>query len=181
MFKELLSGLNKFFNRKELVIAVVILLIAVALLYYSNSKSFVMDGYEDGQLGALASVDPRQQPSMREMPAQYVERFEEVPKMEEGMREEEAFGNYSKKEINDPSELMPSGAGWDAFTSNTTPDLLSPITLNGLDTIGQSNKNPNYQLRSDPIIPKQDVGPWMQSTIEPNLMQVPLEIGYGPR
>jgi hypothetical protein len=176
MFKELFSGISKFFSRKELVLAVVVLLVAIALLSYSNSKSFVMDGYQDGQRGALASYDPAQQPSMKEMPAQYVsEQFVDEEPRDEG------FGNYAKKEINDPSELMPSGSGWDAFTSNTTPDLLSPITLNGLDTIGQTNKNPNYQLRSDPIIPKQDVGPWMQSTIEPNLMQVPLEIGYGPR
>jgi hypothetical protein len=37
------------------------------------------------------------------------------------------------------------------------------------------------QLRSDPIIQKQDIGPWNQSTIEPDLARVPLEVGYGAR
>ena len=51
----------------------------------------------------------------------------------------------------------------------------------GLDTIGQSLRNANLQLRSDPIIPKGDVGPWNQSTIEPDLGRVPLEVGAGTR
>jgi len=50
----------------------------------------------------------------------------------------------------------------------------------GLDTIGQTLKNANQQLRSDPVIPKTNVGPWNQSTIEPGF-QVPLEIGSANR
>jgi hypothetical protein len=46
-----------------------------------------------------------------------------------------------------------------------------------LDTIGQTMKNANLQLRSDPVIQKGDIGPWNQSTIEPDLMRVPLEVG----
>jgi hypothetical protein len=62
-----------------------------------------------------------------------------------------------------------------------TPDLLQAGYHIGLDTIGQTLKNPNYQLRSDPYIPKAAVGPWNQSTYEPDLMRVPLEVGCGPQ
>ena len=48
-------------------------------------------------------------------------------------------------------------------------------------TIGQTMKNANYQLRSDPIIEKKDVGPWLMSTIEPDYARIPLEIGNGCR
>ena len=34
----------------------------------------------------------------------------------------------------------------------------------GIDTQSNSFKNPNLQLRSDPVIPQIAVGPWMQST-----------------
>ena len=51
----------------------------------------------------------------------------------------------------------------------------------GVNTIGQPLRNANLQLRSDPIIPRQDVGPWNNSTIEPDLGRVPLEIGVGMR
>jgi hypothetical protein len=57
------------------------------------------------------------------------------------------------------------------------PDLLQAGYHIGLDTIGQSLRNANLQLRSDPIIPKSDVGPWNQSTIEADMGRVPLELG----
>lgn len=44
----------------------------------------------------------------------------------------------------------------------------------GLNTQGSSLKNANYDLRADPIIPKADVGPWMQSDIDPNIYSKPL-------
>ena len=47
----------------------------------------------------------------------------------------------------------------------------------GVNTTGSSKRNGNLQLRSEPINPQLVVSPWMQSTIEPNLYQRPLEIG----
>lgn len=58
------------------------------------------------------------------------------------------------------------------------PDLImSPQAFIGIDTISNWLKNPSYDLRSDPIIPKVDVGPWNNSTYEADLMRVPFEIG----
>lgn len=42
----------------------------------------------------------------------------------------------------------------------------------------QSLRNPNYQLRSDPINPQDNVCPWMQSTIYPEKRRE-LDIGAG--
>lgn len=47
----------------------------------------------------------------------------------------------------------------------------------GVNTTGSSKRNANLQLRSEPVNPQQAVSPWMQSTIEPNAFQRPLEIG----
>lgn len=41
----------------------------------------------------------------------------------------------------------------------------------------QSKRNVNYSIRSEPPNPKNVVCPWMQSTIEPDTMRKPLEIG----
>ncbi len=46
----------------------------------------------------------------------------------------------------------------------------------GLNTVGQSLKNPNMQLRSDPLIPQKAVGPWNQSTITADTNRRPFEI-----
>jgi hypothetical protein len=44
-----------------------------------------------------------------------------------------------------------------------------------VNTIGQSLRNANYQLRADVPNPQVQVGPWQQSTIEPDLQRRPLE------
>jgi hypothetical protein len=91
--------------------------------------------------------------------------------------------------IANPNELLPvdQNSQWAALNpvnmsqgNILNGDMLQAGYHIGLDTIGQSMKNANLQLRSDPIIPKQDVGPWNQSTYEPDYARVPLEVGYGP-
>ena len=98
----------------------------------------------------------------------------------------EASGGYSQNHVTAPSDLLPvdQNSQWSSLNPGMVtnggaamPDLLQAGYHIGLDTIGQTLRNPNYQLRSDPIIPKQDIGPWNQSTIEPDLGRVPLEVG----
>ena len=45
----------------------------------------------------------------------------------------------------------------------------------GVNTIGQSLKNANRQLRSEPPNPQVQVSPWMMSSIGPDLLRRPLE------
>ena len=47
----------------------------------------------------------------------------------------------------------------------------------GLNTQSSTLKNANRQLRSDPLIPRRDVGPWSQSTIEADTNRRQFEIG----
>ena len=86
----------------------------------------------------------------------------------------------SSKPITDPKDLLPS--------TNNDMSLPQPINNSdflsaghhiGIDTVGQSLRNANLQLRSEPPNPQVSVGPWQQSTIEPDLMRVPLELGCG--
>ena len=48
---------------------------------------------------------------------------------------------------------------------------------NGINTVGNSLRNANLQLRSDPPISQVNAGPWMQSTISPDVNRKQLEIG----
>ena len=50
----------------------------------------------------------------------------------------------------------------------------------GVNTVGQTLRNANLQLRSEPSNPQVHVSPWQQSTIEPDMNRKPLEIGQGP-
>ena len=65
---------------------------------------------------------------------------------------------------------------------NLIPELSDKNFLDGgasigINTVGTCIRNGNQQIRSEPPNPQVIVSPWMQSTIEPDMMQRPLEIG----
>ena len=47
----------------------------------------------------------------------------------------------------------------------------------GVNTVGQSLRNANQQLRSEPANPQVNVSPWQNTTIGPDLARRPLEAG----
>ena len=47
----------------------------------------------------------------------------------------------------------------------------------GVNTVGQSLRNANRQLRSEPPNPQVSVSPWMNTSIAPDLLRRPLEVG----
>jgi hypothetical protein len=49
----------------------------------------------------------------------------------------------------------------------------------GVNTVGQSLRNANQQLRAEPPNPQVQVSPWMMSSIGPDLLRRPLEDGEG--
>ena len=50
----------------------------------------------------------------------------------------------------------------------------------GVNTVSSSLRNANQTLRSDPPIPVQNVGPFLNSTIGPDKWRVPFELGEAP-
>jgi hypothetical protein len=166
MFKELMQGLSKFFTKQRMFVIVIFIVLAIALSAYSGEKSVVIDRMTDGTpYGAVKNV-------------------EHMADVAQVANEPTPTNEYKKVSVANPSDLLPTdqNSQWAALnpvgTSNNAmlPDLLQAGYHIGLDTIGQTLRNPNYQLRSDPIIPVQQVGPWNQSTIEPDYGRVPLEI-----
>lgn len=70
------------------------------------------------------------------------------------------------------SQVNPAGQG-DVKDQN----FLSAGYLIGINTQGQSLRNPNLQIRSEPPNPQYRVSIWNQTTIEPDLNRRPLELG----
>jgi len=87
------------------------------------------------------------------------------------------------KDILNASELLPKD-GDNAWAENVPAgqgELKDQNFLNagyhvGVNTVGQSLRNANRQLRSDPPCPQVKVSPWLQSTIEPDMNRRALEI-----
>lgn len=90
-------------------------------------------------------------------------------------------GCYPREQLN-PMELLPQDVNsqWAAVNPTGTGDIqgknfLSAGALIGVNTVGQSLRNSNLQIRAEPPNPQIQVSPWMQSTIEPDLSRRPLE------
>jgi hypothetical protein len=165
MVNTLFSRFWKFIATKEFISLIVFLILAWALLNYTNNKTSYIDGMDvgmknnatDSSKNLVASAPAAAPPA--------------------------ASGTLT---ATSPTDLLPSdqNSEWAALNpvnnnNPAIPDLLQAGYHIGLDTIGQTLRNPNYQLRSDPVIPKAEVGPWNMSTIEPDLGRVPLEVGCG--
>jgi hypothetical protein len=82
-------------------------------------------------------------------------------------------------------DLLPKDAAdskWARINPSGTGDIHDQNYLTagyhvGINTVGQTLRNANLQLRSEIPNPQNAVGPWMISTIEPDLRQNTLEIG----
>ena len=163
MFNEISSGFSKFFTSQRILILVIFLTLMWLLLSYSDAKTMSLDGMETGAPSASAGptyAAPSAAPSVSAGPT--------------------VSASAS------PNDLLPQdqNSQWAALNpvnmsqgNIIAGDMLQAGYHIGLDTIGQTMKNANLQLRSDPIIPKQNVGPWNQSTYEPDYARVPLEVG----
>ena len=170
----LVSGLQKFFTKDRSMIFIVFILLSAFLLYYSTGKVTVTDRMESATSDESHGSRGKQ---IKEgsLPTT-------VPPVHSASQGSSSM--YSAHQVANPSELLPSDANsqWASLnpvsqSNPQMPDLLQAGYHIGLDTVGQTMKNANLQLRSDPVIQKSEIGPWNQSTIEPDLMRVPLEVG----
>jgi hypothetical protein len=94
----------------------------------------------------------------------------------------------TKQSIQNPADLLPlpndNNNQWAQLNPSGKGELANINLLKagyhiGIDTIGQTLRNANLQIRSEPPNPQLYVGPWNLSTIEPDFMRPPLELGQG--
>jgi hypothetical protein len=183
MFKELSNFVKS--NGSIILIVVVAILIVLALMNYSGKKGTIRDGYAD-------SVAKMMGPQAAGPVKPFAQSNQQMGASNAGMTTNGSVpsstasnpGNYVAQPVANPGDLLPKdqNSEWSKLNpiSNSNPmipDLLQAGSLIGLDTIGQTLKNANLQLRSDPVIVKQNVGPWNNSTYEADLGRVPLELG----
>ena len=83
-----------------------------------------------------------------------------------------------------PGELLPGDANskWSQSVPAGQGELGDQNFLTagyhvGVNTVGQTLRNSNQQIRSEPPNPQVKVSPWLQTTIEPDTNRRPMEIG----
>lgn len=88
------------------------------------------------------------------------------------------------KDVLTPKDLLPgdSNSTWAQTVPAGQGSLGDQNFLNagfhvGINTVGQSLRNANLQLRSEPPNPQVKVSPWLQTTIDPDVNRRTMEIG----
>ena len=88
------------------------------------------------------------------------------------------------KDVLTPGDLLPQDANstWAQTVPSGQGNLGDQNFLNagfhvGINTVGQSLRNANLQLRSEPPNPQLKVSPWLQTTIDPDVNRKAFEIG----
>ena len=103
--------------------------------------------------------------------------------MDKNFEEERNDTNFPKQQLN-ADDLLPSDNSslWAQVNPAGEGSLKDRNFLQsgyhiGINTVGQTLRNANQQLRSEPPNPQVKVSPWLQSTIEPDVGRKPMEIG----
>ena len=186
MFK---NGMNMLGDNTGIFVGILFVILLVALYYYSDNKGFFVDTFDNiignspgGGASSGGYSGSNVQPSSSSSQPNYASTDSKPPFTTSSTAP--SGGNFKMSPtITNPSDLLPKDINKE-WSSNIesgimTPDLLQAGFHIGIDSVGQTLKNPCLDLRSQPCIPKRDVSPWNMSTIEPDKARVPFEIGYG--
>lgn len=167
---------SKFVPSSKLLVGAIGLLLLYVLMQYADNKSWGSRDYMsnfDAVGAGGAHIAPA--PTMSAASAS------SAPAIGGG-GSGSGMPSMSSASISSPTDLLPNNAGvhggWDAALNPGSNGAMPPLTdaTSVIGMVSQSLRNPNLQFRSEPIIPPQNVGPWMQSTIEPDRMRKGFEI-----
>ena len=184
-----LKNLQKNIKAHHFIALIGILVLGLAIMQYSGRKTIYSDGFSHGYSPSAGSVASSAAPPSVEMAMPAVESVgqNEVYSNVPTGSMTSTYGLSPVPRANkqyDPSELLPRdiNSQWAQLNPAGSADfknvnLLKAGSLIGIDTIGSSLRNANLQERSEPPNPTTSVSPWLNTTIEPDLMRLPLEIG----
>jgi hypothetical protein len=188
-----LKNLQKNIKAHHFIALIGVVVLALAIAQYSGRKTNYSDGFGDGYSGSPSNVANQINTSVAGNAASVA-----IP-ANESIGGNEVYANVPQgtststhglgpvpraNKQYDPSELLPKdiNSQWAQLNPAGSADfknvnLLKAGSLIGIDTIGSTLRNANLQERSEPPNPTTSVSPWLNTTIEPDLMRLPLEIG----
>ena len=194
----LIKDLQKFIKMHHVLAIAGLLVLGVVVSQYSNKKGLIVDNMTFG-----ANITPQQ---ANEEQSKYVVNMSGPatgnvsPAQPGGQNEVFAsvngesgssqglLPNNMRQQVVNPDDLLPKdeNSQWAQLNPKgngelNNVNLLQAGYLYGINTVGSSLRNANLQLRSEPPNPQLQVSPWLNTTIEPDLMRTPLELGNGPQ
>lgn len=164
------KGFGKMFSENNLVWGIAGLFLLFLMMRYNDKLGSPHEGMSRKQVWQGADAASQHPMSQDVFQPDYMS-------VHDG-NESEQVSPPPAQTVPGPSELLPAdqqkGGGG---LSNV--NLLRAGYHAGINTVGSSLRNANLQVRSEPPNPQVQVSPWGNTTIQPDLMRVPLEIGCG--
>jgi hypothetical protein len=164
-----------------------VIVLAYAVMQYSGRKGRISDAFSGA---SQQQQQPSPQPMNVAQPAEPAGQNEVYAAVSDVTTSSYGLPPSCTKggNLSDPADLLPKDMNnqWAQLNPSGGSDfknvnLLKAGYHSGIDTVGSSLRNANLQVRSEPPNPTNQVSPWMNTTIQPDLMRIPLELGSGPQ
>jgi|TARA_B110000285_G_scaffold54463_1_gene62022 hypothetical protein len=168
------------FVQTNLTMIIVFLVGIIAMTMYSQNKSSVVDGMAGGRNDEdVEEADPSVEPAKPLGTNEDYAKVSGITTTTPGLS-----SNCATVSTLEPSDLLPSDKNneWAKLNPSGQGELADVNLLqagyhSGINTVaGQAMRNSNLQLRSDPPVNKENVGPWNNSTIEADSSRLNFEI-----
>lgn len=193
--------LSKIFGKRQGQVTNILLILGVVVVFgvlynYNKSKGLLLDNMTGSNVfSGVTDVEQVQQPvpagesseavesvasgSVKPTSTTDGEQFLAVSGMKSGSGVSNTCNN---QQMMDPKDLLPQDSNneWSNIMPNSDLKNIGMLSAGhhyGINTVGSSLRNPNLQIRSEPVIPQNNVGPWNNTTIEPDNMRRSLELG----
>ena len=177
----------------QLVLAIAGVVLLYAIFNYSQVKRMFSSGFSNNDVvsdfGSELSNKEKVSAGSGACGSNYTDGANNLahnsgPASANGMKGPEKPKACARQEVINPKDLLPKDVNskFQKMNPRGTGDLLNVSLLDaghhiGINTVGQSLRNANLQIRSEPPNPQMKTGPWNNSTIGPDLNRRPLEIG----
>lgn len=168
--------LMKFATPTNLLMVVALVVLVLGIRQLSLRKFSVSDAMASLSPGTFAKEDVEKQTA----PQGAMSNSNEYTTVDELSNENSDSSNATTN----PDDLLPKDENneWAKLNPTGTGDLNNVNLLKagyhcGVDTVSNSLRNANLQIRSEPPNPTDSVSPWLNSTIEPDTNRVTLELG----
>ena len=174
---------------QTILVVVAVALVSYLLYNYLNQEqvqSETVEGFYDGENEVEQASEQVDEVEQGVQASETLGQNEEPRSIEQS--ESSQFNQMPAecypKDVLTSAELLPqdSNSRWAQAVPSGAGSLQDKNFLNagfhvGINTVGQSLRNANRQLRSEPPNPQMKVSPWLQSTIEPDVNRRAMEIG----
>lgn len=175
-----MSNFVKLIKKNSNIIALVAIVVVVCWYCYKNSRESMTleeeeekEQYENAEV--YSSTAPHSEHDDYNENASARKQCSSSP----ALQELEQASCFPQSQLS-PEELLPKSScnTWSENSGQLSDrNFLQAGWATGISAVGQTKRNSNLQLRSEVPNPQVTVSPWMQSTISPDLMRKPLEMG----